>query len=29
MDNPYHWSELSETRDLEYFSEIMNTESIS
>lgn len=27
--NPYHCSDLSETQDSEYFSEIMNTENIS
>lgn len=24
--NPYHWSDLPETQDSEYFSEIMNAD---
>ncbi len=26
--NPYHWFDQTETLDLEYFSEIINTENI-
>lgn len=28
MDNPYHWSDLPEPQDSEYFSEMINKESI-
>lgn len=26
MGNPYHWSDLPETQDSEYFSEIINAD---